>query len=255
TDVPPKKNKAWGSIIAAIVVVGFGIYGNLDSNNIDKNNDAVANMNSGNTEMAIEQLTEAKNSMMDKDNKINTLKNLAYAYYTEGEIDSALQAFNEALALCDKNSFDYYLIAGEIDLLLYDPAGALENFTQAEIINPDDYQLNNTLALFYIDVDEIAPAYVDYQKGLSYAQKAYELDQSEITKQNLAMAYFFTDNFDKTIELLESSDISKHPYAAFWIGLAYAGKEDPAKAIIYFQKALDNGADLPQEILDYMAGN
>lgn len=256
TEKTPKKKK--GSIVSWIMIIAFiglGAYNSFEQKGIDKNNDALENFYAGDNQSAIQKLEEAKNNVIGDENKINTLKNLAYIYVTEAQIEQAENAFNEALALCEKDSFDYYLISGELALLKNDPANALANFDKALLINPNDYQLNNTLALFYIDLDEIAPDYVDYQKGLGYAKKAYELDQSEITKQNLAIAHFFVEDYDQTINLLLTSNLKQHPYAAFWLGLAYVSKEDHINAQTFFQTALDNGAELPPEVLDYMAGN
>jgi len=251
------KSKTSSKIISGIIAVAFlglGAYNSFEQEGIDQNNDALENFYAGDNQAAIQQLEKAKNNLIGDENKINTLKNLAYVYVTEGQIEQGLKTFEEALALCEKDSFDYYLISGEIALLKPDPATAVLNFEKASAINPDDYQLNNTLALFYIDIEEIAPEYVDYEKGLAYAQKAYEFDQSEITKQNLALAYFFMEDFDQAIALLLTSDLKQHPYAAFWLGLAYLGKEDDTNAVTFFQTALDNGAELPQEVLDYLNG-
>jgi tetratricopeptide (TPR) repeat protein len=251
------KSKTGSKIVSGIIAVAFlglGAYNSFEQKGIDQNNDALENFYTGDNQTAIQQLEEAKNQVIGDENKINTLKNLAYIYVTESQIEQAKKTFEEALALCEKDSFDYYLISGEIALLEPNPANAVLNFEKAAVINPDDYQLNNTLALFYIDLEGTAPEYVDYEKALNYAQKAYSVDTSEITKQNLAIANFFMEDYDQTITLLLTSNLKQHPYAAFWLGLAYLGKEDHLNAGTFFQTALDNGAELPQEILDYLNG-
>ncbi|MBU4204980.1 hypothetical protein KKH26_02280 [Patescibacteria group bacterium] len=212
---------------------------------------------SGDSQSAINQFQQAKQDAVSNENKINTLKNLAYVYIAESQNEQALSTFKEALNLAKANSFDYYLISGEIALLEYKPNSAILSFNKAYELNPNDYQINNTLALFYIDIEEIAPQYVDYPKALSFAKKAYEYDteKSEISKQNLAIAYYFNDNFDQTISLLSSSNLTQHPYAAYWLGLAYLNKEDHINAKIYLQKAINSGVEVPQEIHDYLNSN
>ena len=46
-------------------------------------------------------------------------------------------------------------------------------------------------------------------------------EKSEIAKQNLAIAYYFNEDFDQTISLLSTSNLTQHPYASYWLGLAY----------------------------------
>jgi tetratricopeptide (TPR) repeat protein len=103
----------------------------------------------------------------------------------------------------------------------------------------------------------MAPQYENYPKALFYAKKAYEYDteKSEIAKQNLAIAYYFNENFDQTITLLSTSNLTQHPYAAYWLGLAYLRKEDHLNAQLYLQKAINGGAEVPQEIIDYLNSN
>lgn len=260
---PVSQNKSsWsaGRIITILVVlamIGIGAYNSLDEDSITKNNEGLSSFDSGDSQTAINQLQQAKQDAVSNENKINTLKNLAYVYTTEGQNELALSTFKEALALTKSNSFDYYLISGEIALLEYKPNSAILSFNKAYELNPTDYQINNTLALFYIDLEEIAPQYVDYPKALTYAKKAYEYDPDklEVSKQNLAIAYYFNENYDKTISLLSTTNLTQHPYAALWLGLAYLGQEDDINARINFQKAISGGAEVPQEIIDYLNSN
>ena len=260
---PVSQNKSsWsaGRIITILVVlamVGIGVYNSLDEDSITKNNEGLSSFDSGDSQTAINQLQQAKQDAVSNENKINTLKNLAYVYTSEGQYELALSTFKEALALTKSNSFDYYLISGEIALLEYKPNSAILSFNKAYELNPTDYQINNTLALFYLDLEEMAPQYENYPKALSHAKKAYEYDteKSEIAKQNLAIAYYFNEDFDQTISLLSTSNLTQHPYASYWLGLAYLSKEDEISARTYLQKAINSGAEVPQEIIDYLNSN
>ncbi len=253
-----KKSSSWGKIITVLVIlafVGFGIYGSVDKEQIETNNEALTNFDAGDSKTAIEQFRQAANEATTDEVKIAALKNLGYVYSTEGQSTQALSAFNEALPLATQDTFDYYLITGEIALLEGKINDALTNYNNAYRLNPEDFQINNALALFHLDLEEVAPKYADYSKALLYAKKANELSPSEISKQNLAIAYYFNENYNETISLLSSSNFTQHPYAAYWLGLAYLGNKDDVNAKIYLQMAIDGGAEVPQEIHDYLSSN
>ena len=249
----------WGAgrivtILIILAVVGFGIYGSLDEDSITKNNEGLTSFDSGDSQTAINQFQQAAQDAATNETKINVLKNLGYVHATEGQYEQALTTFREALGLAKQNSFDYYLISGEIALLEYKPNAALLSFNKAHELNPTDFQINNSLALFYLDLEEIAPQYADYPKALSYAKKAreYDVEKSEISKQNLAIAYFFNENFDQTISLLSTTNLSQHPYMNYWLGWAYAAKGDTTNARFYFQKAVNAGIELEPEAYEYL---
>lgn len=250
-----KKSSGWGKIITVVIIlafVGFGAYGSVDKEPIATNNEALTDYDTGDSKNAIEKFRQAANDATTDEVKIAALKNLGYAYSSEGQLTQSLNAFNEALPLATQDTFDYYLISGEIALLERDANKALTNYNNAYKLNPEDYQINNALALFHIDLDGVAPRYVDYNKALLYAKKANELSPSETSKQNLAIAYYFNDDYTETISILSTSNFTQHPYAAYWIGLAYVASGDDANAKIYLQTAIDNGAEVTQEIYDYL---
>lgn len=253
-----KKSSIAGKIITAIVVltfISFGINGIVDKKPIATNNEALVSFDSGDSRSAIEKFRQAANEATTDKIKVAALKNLGYVYSTNSQNNQALSAFKEALPLTTQDTFDYYLISGEVALLEGNVNDALTNYNNAYRLNPENFQINNALALFHMDLEEVAPRYIDYSKALLYAKKANELSPSEISKQNLAIAYYFNENYNNTISLLSSSNYTQHPYAAYWLGLAYLAKEDDVNARIYLQKAIDGGAEVPQEIHDYLNSN
>lgn len=253
-----KKSSNAGKIITALVVltfIGFGIYGNVDKESIKTNNKGLTSFDSGDSKSAIDEFRQAANDATSDKTKIATLKNLGYVYSTNSQNNQALSTFKEALALTTKDTFDYYLVSGEVALLEGKTNEALSNYNKAYRINPEDFQINNALALFHMDLEEVAPRYVDYKKALLYAQKAYDLNKLEVPKQNLAIAYYLNEDYSQTISLLSSSNLNQHPYAAYFLGLAYLQTKDDINARIYFQKAIDGGAEIPKEIHDYLNSN
>lgn len=239
-------------ILVVCVAIFFKFFNSLNNEAVNKNNSALTSYDSGNSDQAISQFKQASNDALSNDTKRATLINLAYVYSSESKNDLALKTFKEALVLASENSFDYHLISGEIALLNKNPKVAKASFEKAYAINPNEFQINNALALFYMDLEDVVPQFVDYKKALVYAQRGYELNKMEISKQNLAIAYFFNDNFNQSISLLSTSDFVKQPYAAYWLGLSYLGKEDNVNAKIYLRKAIANGAEVPQEINNYL---
>jgi tetratricopeptide (TPR) repeat protein len=255
----PINKSSWGIgriilILIVLLIIGSGIYNSLDDDSIAKNNEGLSSFDSGDGQTAISQFQQAKRDAVSNEDKIIILKNLAYAYISEGQNEEALDTFKEALNLIKANSFDYYLVSGEIELLEFKIDSAIISFNKAHEINPTDYQINNSIALFYLDLEEIAPQYEDYSKALIYAKKAYEYDteKNETTKQNLALAYYFNEDFKQTIELLSTTNLVQHPNAAYWLGLAYLNEEDYINAKINFEKAKNGGVELEKEILDFL---
>jgi len=254
---PPKpKGSPVGKIIGIIIIlaiVGLGIWGSMDDGAIEKNNQAISNFDSGDSEQAIRQFQQASQEATGSDTKLNTLKNLGYVYSSEGQYDQALQSFKEALTYASAGSFDHYLVSGEIALLEGKPNAAQISYNKAYELSPSDFQINNALNLFYLDLESIAPNYVNYPKALTHAQKAFDVSTSDvknIATQNLAIAHFFNENYDRTISLLSSQ--GSDPYIAYWLGWSYAIKEDEANARFYFQRAIDGGVEVEQEVYDYL---
>ncbi len=245
-------------IISGIIILGFlgfGIYASLDEEAVTKNNSALESFESGDSASAVAQLQQASQEASLNENKLNSLKNLGYVHTSEGESQEALSAFNQALALAERNSFDYFLISGEIALLEGDYALGLSNLNKAYEIIPKDFQVNNSLSLLHLDLEEVAPEYEDYPKALAYAQTAYDYDteKSEVARQNLAVAHFFNENYNQTISLLSQSNLTQHPFMNYWLGLAYVAKGDDFNGKFYLQRAVDAGFELPQEIYDYLS--
>lgn len=244
-------------LIIGVVVIGvfLKIFYFVDNEAVNKSNSGLTSFNSGNSEQAISQFQQASNDAVSNDTKRNTLINLAYVYASEGKNDLSLKTFKEAVVLAEKDSFDYYLILGEIDLMEKRPDKALLNYNSAYQLKPNDFQINNALNLFYLDLDGSASKYANYAKALNYAQKAYEVSDDmvkNIARQNLALAYFFNKNFDQALPLFLACNSVSDPSINYWIGLTYLGKDDAINAKVYLQRAKNAGVPIEPEIAKYL---
>jgi len=246
------------SIIPILVIVflmGNSIYSSLDESSIEKNNSGLSSYDSGNVELSINKLKEAKELALTSDSKMNASLNLAYVYFSEGRAEESLLSFKDALSYTKEGSFYYYLISGEIALAEARPDDAKFNYDQAYKQQPNNFQINNALSLFYLDISRVAPSYHDPAIAIQYAQRVFEF--SDIGKKNnairnLAVARYYNEDFDDVISLLTGADYSGDAHSDYWIGLAYYGKDDDVNAKLYFQKAADGGIELGEEVVEYL---
>lgn len=261
---PPMPKEPWtrkkiiNTIVTVIIVGGFIVYKivvSIDSSAVDTNNSALINYNSGDTDQAITGFKDASENAVTNTNKVNSLKNLAFAYTSESKNDLALSTFQEALVLTPENSFDYYLISGEIAYLQGKSNSALLSFNKAYEMEPNNMQINNSLNVFYLDMESTHPDLENFPKALTHALKAYETEKSSTTEENLGLAYYFNDQFDTAISYFLKSDLNKKPHMALWLGFAYFQKEQPEKAKYYFNMAINAGVEVPQEVTSYINSN
>jgi len=248
-------------IISIAIFIGalvLSIYFGLDEGSVEKNNSALDSYNDGDADSAIVQLIEAREDAFTDDMKLNASLNLAYVYLSEMEMEKALVSLKDAFSYADEYSFEHYLILGEIALVELDPAEALLNYNKAHDLKPRDFQINNALSLFYVDMDEVAIDYYDYPKALAYAKTAFEVSEpmvKDVARMNLGLAYYFNDMYDEAIEMFIILDSEKDPYVAYWLGLSYAFNEDHVKGKYFLQKAVDSGIEVSEDVLDYLGSN
>jgi tetratricopeptide (TPR) repeat protein len=234
-------------------IIGWNIYASLDESAIDKNNDALAAYQSGDTDQAIAQFKQAVNEAVTTQTKIDTRINLTYAYISVGRVEEALAVLRDALTFTEKDSFYFHLINGEIALIEDKADLALAEYSKAYEQKPDDFQINTALTLFYIDMENMHPALVDYAKALIHAKKAYEADdKSVLTTKNLAAVQYFNGNYSETITLFTSVDINNEPLNQFILGMAYAQIGNDVNAKRYLRLAMEGGMELPQDIKEYV---
>lgn len=242
-------------VIIGIVIVGFIIYANIDDNSVETNNNALDSYNTGNSIDAISQLESASQTAVTDETKIATLKNLAYVYSSEGNNEKALAKFKEALSFTKVDSFGYFLVLGEVAYLEGKPLLAKQYYEKAYSINPNDFQINNALALFYLDIEELYPQYADMVKGLQFARVAHTLNNTAMTLGNLGVALVLNKEYTEALTYLTQINLQQHPYINLWLGFAYAGQDNVQKAKFHFQQLIDSGSEVPPEITEYVRNN
>lgn len=246
-------------VAGVLCVIGVIVYSNIqdsaENSAVDLNNAAVSAFNLGHKNQVIDEFQKASEAASTSETKVITLINLAYAYSAQENETLALTTFKQAQKESSIDSADYYLIAGEIAELEGKPNAAFIAYTKAYEKDPSDYQINNSLALFHLDLYDVHPQYSDYDKALKYAQKANQLSDNNVSKKNLALAYYFSENYSQTISILTSIDLSASPIYYYYLGLAYIGKDDVLNAKLYFRRAVTGGIELPQDVKDYLDSN
>ena len=255
-----KKPSPVPKIIVVAVVAGLIIWGVVSSSRndaaIQSAKDALTTANSSDTAestaQVIQDYKDAYNKSNDDADKLTILTNLAITYDSSGDTTDALATYQQALGYASQGTSDYYLISAEIAEDQNQPGTAQSDLNQANQLNPNDYQITNELALFYLDIDNSWVSYDDLPKALQYAKAAYALENNNTTTGNLALAYLFNDDYQQSIALLLPMDLTAHPAMALYLGEAYLGENDDKDARFYFQKAIDLGVSVPQDVTNYM---
>lgn len=230
----------------------FGAVGLVEQNTIRSNDQGLAALDSGDYTVATQYLESAANSAVTSQNKLVTLTNLGYVYVSDGNYIQALASFQEALSYTSSDSFDYYLISGEVALLEGNPQVALENYDKAYSLSSSNFQINNALNLFYLDLEDMHPGYFNNQKALEHGLKAYDVSPSETkgtAAENLGLAFYVNEDYENAIIYLNKSTNPNQPYIQFWIGAAYYADENYTIAKPYLQRAKNGGVTEADEYL------
>lgn len=243
------------SVIAISIITArlfMGGMGLMDNDAVHSNDNGLKAMETGDFAGAAGHLENAADSAASAPVKMTTLTNLGYVYASDGKNVAALQSFKEALTYATENSSDYYLISGEINLLEGSPEEALQNYLEANKVLPDDFQINNALNLFYLDMNDEYPNYSDVKKALGYAMKAYQVTPNETkstARENLAIAYYINEDYITAISYFKESE-QNQPYIQLWLGMSYYALEDYTTAEPYLQKASDAGLTEANQFLE-----
>ncbi|MCX6740149.1 MAG: tetratricopeptide repeat protein [Candidatus Parcubacteria bacterium] len=253
-DTNKPKGKKWASLVYIVFLIGMAVYGSVQNKGAQKNEEGIDILDTGsNYNQAIDNFSQAFNNVKNDEDKITILKNWAYALWMNEQYPEAKQKFNEALFLAQPDSADYYLISAEIALLDQNGKAAEEDYLKAIAQEPDNYQINTSLGVFYLGIDEASKDFVDYEKSLLYTKKAYDAKPGiEMTKENLANSYFYLGQYQQAIDLFKQTTLDNKPFNNYMLGLCYYALKDEDNARTYLQKAVDMGYEPEPEVREFL---
>jgi Tfp pilus assembly protein PilF len=205
----------------------------------------------GDPEEAAKMMEDSIGGLGDDESKMESYKNIAYVYSNEENYDLSIENFEKALEYTRVGDYNYYLINGEIDLMELEIDSAFENYNKALDVRYTDFQIHNALGLFYLDMYEIAPDYVDYEKALEHFELAdkWDLDEQLFIVENKAITQIFLEDYDSAIEYFSGADLANNGYSHFWLAFAYYGKEDVEKGDEHFLRAIELNPEIAAEIM------
>jgi tetratricopeptide (TPR) repeat protein len=196
-------------------------------------------LKAGNFDGALQQYNQALN--FEKDYRIYYQKGLALK--SLGKNNDAKNAFEEALKL--KPGFEAgYNALGGVDFATGNYQGAITNFEKVLEVSKNNSVKNKVkknLSLAYTKLGNDAATSGNTSKAIENLTKGAEYSNYDAAYLSLAKLYSELGQWDKTISASENalkykSSIGKGgPY--YYMGLAYKGKNDLAKAKEMFNNA------------------
>ncbi|MCK5237030.1 MAG: tetratricopeptide repeat protein [Deltaproteobacteria bacterium] len=129
----------------------------------------------------------------------------------------------------NNKSADLYFGEGSVHLSDGNVPFALENFSKAVELEPDNPRYNNYLGLAYLFLMKVTPDRNTYPQAVKHIKKAIELDPKYTdAKLNLGAVYLDMEDWDKAIVtfkiVLEDIFYNKHGKAYTNLGWAYYNK-------------------------------
>jgi tetratricopeptide (TPR) repeat protein len=208
---------------------------------ITLNNEGIAMNERTNFSGALLKFREAIGFARTAETKANTYRNLSVTFYNLNELDSSKHYSQLGYQAADKNSYYYYVNKAEYDLLSNKTAEAIQLLEKAKD-ERDEMEIYNNLSLIYSG--EYGEDFVDLNKALKNAKKAFELDSAPALEEQLAGIYFMQDNYKKSLEHY-SALMKRYPEIQlykFFTGQAmlFAGDEDKGLELMEEAAARDD---------------
>lgn len=212
----------------------------------DMNPEAGKLYNDGNQKMKAENYAGAVGSYdqalaIEKDYRIYYQKGIALKKLNKQE--DAKNSFEESVKLNPDFEAGYNALA-VVYFSINNYEKTAENFEKVLQLSKDpntQASVKKNLAIAYTKIGSAAMSDGNSEKAITYLQKAVEINNSDAAYLSLAKLYSELGDWDKTISAAENamknrSSISKGgPY--YYMGVAYKGKGDTAKAKEMFGKA------------------
>lgn len=239
-----------------IFIIGF-IVAAIEDRAVNKNNQALEDLNKGDFNASIEQLKTAVETAPTDELKGQILTNLGYAYYNADRFEEATETFKEAIRYVSQESFEYLLLSGEVAELENMPAIALAHYLRAYEKKPTSFQVNTSLGLIYLDLEDKNPALFDPEKALNHLQRAYDSRDdfmTNIASHNLGNAHLVNGNYQEAIDVLSDPSVTLTPIGNGIIGYCYYWLYEPEKSKPHFEKYIDAGFEIEDFIYEELFG-
>lgn len=196
-------------------------------------------LNNKNYQSALIEFKDALKFELNPETKAINYRNISISFLYLEQEDSAKYYSKLGMESANKPSFYYYLNQAEYLLLSKKIHEAIKVFEKALIENPNKMEIYNNLSLIY--AGNYGESYLNLDKALSNARKAFELKNHEINQEQLASVYFQREDFKKAAMLF--LDLSKkHPESKLY--QFYYGQ------CLYFQGKEAMGIDLMKDAAD-----
>lgn len=110
---------------------------------------------------------------------------------SQGDIKGGLKIINATLKKTEEGAEVDYMLKGLIAAINEDIEGAFKIFNEVIEINPDNFDANSWLGLYYIGIN------IDYKKALIYNKKAHELKATIDGLEMLAINYYLLESYNE----------------------------------------------------------
>jgi tetratricopeptide (TPR) repeat protein len=188
---------------------------------------------------AIAFLNNLSRQKIEDKTKAALYRNLSISYQMLGKIDSAKYYMNKAVSLAESDSFEYFFYKGEQAVLSNDFNSALKNFKKAEQLNESHAELFNSMCSLYSG--DYSDVFFDPNLAEKYALKAYKLNPTKFSQEQLASVYFQNENYIKSESLFRKLQVKFPENQKYKFNLGQA---------MYFSGKENKGLELMKEAAD-----
>lgn len=148
------------------------------------------------------------------------------------------------LSELDKNSDNIKTCfeIGQIYSILKNPSEAVKYYKRALDLNPDEIGIYLNIGVAYSESGDFDNALFYYEQILNHNEDPERFLKIKAGAfLNIANIFYFKNEFDKSIEILEQALKIFPDYLDIYVNLGncYNGKQQPEKAVYYFKKALE----------------
>jgi len=223
---------------------------------IDLNDKALTLLSEGKYDESVAMFREAlQNPRITQASKGTIYRNMALVFEEQQIPDSSIHYSTIAAKCFRKNSYEYLVNMGNVDLLTGKTAAAKIKLLRAADMKPDEMIVNNLLGLLYLG--EYEEEFMDLEKALKYNKRAYQLSNSRTTAFILGINYYNLEDYESAEIYYEQAYTEKPDNAsyAFNNALVKYKLNKKADAELLFNKVLTIDSTYRETIDNFKAGN